>query len=61
VILGKTLEECAYFGKCHVYLNMSELKKYLRNKDVKLRFKKIFGSAKEYNALVRRIETYESW
>lgn len=61
VIDGMTLQECARMAKNKVFLSVSELESYVRSKQVKFRFEHIFGSLREYTALLARIAVYKSW
>ena len=59
VIDGKTLEECAAFAKRHYVIDTTNLEKWLKNGQVKQKFKNIFGGLKEYDLLKERIDRYK--
>ena len=61
VVAGGTREACARQAKKRLKLDTSKLVKYLKQREVKKRFKSIFGHLEEYNALLDRISIYQSW
>lgn len=61
VISGKTLEECARYAKKHVDVDTTQLEKWLKTLKTKKTFKSVFGNLNQYNSLLQRIKTYNSW
>lgn len=61
VILGKSLEECAYFAKSRSPLDVTRLQEYAKTVTVRKRFIEIFGGEIEYKEFLRRLRTYSSW
>lgn len=59
VIMGKTREECAKMFKYRAKVNIFELKSWLKTKEAKNRFERIFGkNCIEYKEINQRVNKY---